>query len=111
MSAISLRDHFAGLAMEALIPQVTTGGRPDRDILAERAYAVADAMLAEQAKGEALDEDEEFTTGGYVVVGKDGRASGAMMLRDARYLAERFDKDYPDDRPHNIHRLGPAVER
>lgn len=38
-----LRDHFAGLAMQALL---TRRASADRDDDARRAYAVADAMLA-----------------------------------------------------------------
>ena len=46
-----LRDHFAGLAMQAMI------SHPSRVVIslreeAETAYAIADAMLAERGRGE-----------------------------------------------------------
>ena len=39
---LCLRDHFAGLAMQALLPRQTV---PDFREVASRAYAAADAML------------------------------------------------------------------
>lgn len=42
---MTLRDHFAGLAMQALVTAF-----PRHSGVAERAFAIADAMLAERAK-------------------------------------------------------------
>ena len=44
---VALRDWFAGQALTALVPK-THAEFPD--VLARRAYAIADAMLAERAK-------------------------------------------------------------
>jgi len=46
----SLRDHFAGLAMQALLsPNHPWGGYPEKGI-PRVAYEMADAMLLERAK-------------------------------------------------------------
>ena len=42
-----LRDHFAGLAMQALIGKYSV---PMHELISERAYEVADAMLKEREK-------------------------------------------------------------
>lgn len=42
-----LRDHFAGLAMQALIGKYAV---PMHELISERAYQVADAMLKEREK-------------------------------------------------------------
>jgi hypothetical protein len=42
---ISLRDHFAGLAMQTLPKNI-----PDMETLARLSYTMADAMLAEREK-------------------------------------------------------------
>ena len=44
---ISLRDHFAGLAMQTLPKDI-----PDMETLARLSYNMADAMLAERGKNE-----------------------------------------------------------
>lgn len=47
---VSLRDHFAGLAMQALLsPNHPWGGNAD-EAIPRIAYKVADAMIAEGAK-------------------------------------------------------------
>lgn len=46
-SGISLRDHFAGLAMQGMMVQVN---EPDGDWIARHSYAVADAMLARRKR-------------------------------------------------------------
>ncbi|KKL11476.1 hypothetical protein LCGC14_2545440 [marine sediment metagenome] len=54
--AMSLRDHFAGLAMAAFASQ------PEVDpfyLLIRRAYRLADAMLAERKKGRTNETDAE----------------------------------------------------
>jgi hypothetical protein len=49
---ISLRDHFAGLAMQGLLSADATAdlGRPICESIAYLAYDQADAMLAEREK-------------------------------------------------------------
>lgn len=49
LSGMSLRDHFAGLAMAAMIGG-TWPDSDDRIETARRSYLMADAMLAERAK-------------------------------------------------------------
>lgn len=57
---MSLRDHFAGLAMQGLILVALTEstlkglvsrGKNPYEVIVERAYGLADAMIAERAKG------------------------------------------------------------
>jgi hypothetical protein len=45
MSNITLRDHFAGLAMQTLPKNI-----PDMETLARMSYVMADAMIAERNK-------------------------------------------------------------
>lgn len=45
---MSLRDHFAGLAMQAI---QSAGGRYSLDMVAADAYQIADAMLKERSNG------------------------------------------------------------
>ena len=45
---ISLRDHFAGLAMQGIL--TTMAGDVKADIIAKMSYVLADAMLAERDK-------------------------------------------------------------
>jgi len=49
---MTLRDHFAGLAMQGFLAYHATAGTyaPPDDELAREAYAMADAMLKERAK-------------------------------------------------------------
>ena len=48
---MSLRDHFAGLAMQSILSVLATGIRPcEMPKLAADAYFVADAMLVESTK-------------------------------------------------------------
>ena len=49
---ITLRDHFAGLAMQGLLSYAATSGKyaPPDDELAREAYKMAEAMLKERAK-------------------------------------------------------------
>ena len=47
INGISLRDHFAGLAMQTLPKEI-----PDMETLARMSYNMADAMLAEREKNE-----------------------------------------------------------
>jgi len=50
---ISLRDHFAGLAMQGMTdPQPKFYSANDIDCIAELAYKQADAMLAERERKE-----------------------------------------------------------
>ena len=44
---MTLRDHFAGLAMQTLPKEI-----PDMETLARMSYNMADAMLAERKKNE-----------------------------------------------------------
>lgn len=56
---MTLRDWFAGQTLAGLVSATDSTGvwtaplGDDADITAERAYRVADAMLAERAKGDA----------------------------------------------------------
>ncbi len=57
---LSIRDHFAGLAMLALIPlfsygtlSLKDGKRATEADISEQAYAFADEMLAEREKEQA----------------------------------------------------------
>jgi hypothetical protein len=47
---ISLRDHFAGLAMQGTLSADIEGEWNDYSYLANHAYQIADAMLAEREK-------------------------------------------------------------
>ena len=49
---MTLRDHFAGLAMQGLLAYVATTGKyaPPDDELARESYKMADAMIKERAK-------------------------------------------------------------
>jgi len=49
---MTLRDHFAGLAMQGLLSYAATSGKyaPPDDELAREAYKMADAMLLERSK-------------------------------------------------------------
>jgi hypothetical protein len=47
---MTLRDHFAGLAMQGNIASMVEGQEFDPSMGAEWAYKVADAMLKERAK-------------------------------------------------------------
>lgn len=47
---MSLRDHFAGLALQGLIARSSGSRLADADVLARGSYAIADAMLAERVK-------------------------------------------------------------
>ena len=49
-NGMSLRDHFAGLALQGLIARSSGIRLADEDVLARGSYAIADAMLAERAK-------------------------------------------------------------
>ncbi len=54
-SGMSLRDWFAGQALVGMYPHARAITRPGEEaspIWARMAYAIADAMLAERAKGE-----------------------------------------------------------
>lgn len=52
--SITLRDYFAAQAMAGMLAAETEPieHRPSWDVVAERAYEQADAMLAEREKGE-----------------------------------------------------------
>jgi len=52
LESLTLRDHFAGLAMQGLLSYAATSGKyaPPDDELAREAYKMADAMLKERAK-------------------------------------------------------------
>lgn len=51
MGGMSMRDHFAGLAMQALLsPNHPWGGYPEK-VIPRMAYEMADAMLAEKECG------------------------------------------------------------
>ena len=49
---MTLRDEFAGLAMQGLLSYAATSGKyaPPDDEIAREAYKMADAMLKERAK-------------------------------------------------------------
>jgi hypothetical protein len=49
---MTIRDHFAGLAMQGFLAYAATTGKyaPPDDELAREAYKMADAMLKERAK-------------------------------------------------------------
>lgn len=47
-SGLSVRDHFAGLAMQALMSTSDTNNSITRILVAQRAYEIADAMLEER---------------------------------------------------------------
>ena len=49
---MTLRDHFAGLAMQGFLSYAATTGKyaPPDDELAREAYKMADAMFKERAK-------------------------------------------------------------
>ena len=46
---MSLRDHFAGLAMQTLVAGLPTMMSDDRAYVAQRSYLIADAMLEARA--------------------------------------------------------------
>jgi len=50
--SMTLRDHFAGLAMQGFLAYAATTGKyaPPDDELAREAYKMAEAMLKERAK-------------------------------------------------------------
>lgn len=50
---MSLRDHFAGLAMQGMLSDPAFGPEPAR--AAAMFYEMADAMLAERTKGQPVD--------------------------------------------------------
>lgn len=50
-SGMTLREHFAALAMQGLISNVTALGNLSLDGIAETAVELADALLIELAKG------------------------------------------------------------
>jgi len=52
VTAMTLRDYWAGLAMQGLLSYAATSGKyaPPDDELAREAYKMADAMLKERAK-------------------------------------------------------------
>jgi hypothetical protein len=52
-NTISLRDHFAGLAMQSLLTKVST--TVGSDSVAMAAYHVAHQMLKERSRGEKRD--------------------------------------------------------
>jgi len=49
---MTMRDHFAGLAMQGFLAYAATTGKyaPPDDELARESYKMADAMLKERAK-------------------------------------------------------------
>jgi hypothetical protein len=49
---MTMRDHFAGLAMQGLLSYAATSGKyaPTDDGLARESYKMADAMLKERTK-------------------------------------------------------------
>lgn len=49
---MTLRDHFAGLAMQGFLAYAATTGKyaPPDDELARESYKMADAMIKERAK-------------------------------------------------------------
>jgi len=52
LESLTLRDHFAGLAMQGLLSYAATSGKyaPPDDELAREAYKMAEAMIKERAK-------------------------------------------------------------
>lgn len=50
-TALTLRDHFATQAMQALVPTLTGMGAAKLDAMAGDAYKVADAMMRERSNG------------------------------------------------------------
>jgi len=61
MNNLTLRDHFAGLAMQSLINVYVNNGNgtPDDEYLADWAYKNADAMIAERNKHHDKEEGDE----------------------------------------------------
>jgi len=47
---MTLRDHFAGLAMQGLLSRTGLDKINVHDVLVQRTYAIADAMLEERSK-------------------------------------------------------------
>jgi hypothetical protein len=47
---MTLRDHFAGLAMQSLIANIEAGKEDQIALVFNAAYGLADAMLKENAK-------------------------------------------------------------
>jgi hypothetical protein len=47
---MTLRDHFAGLAMQSLIANIEAGKEDQIALLFNAAYKLADAMLEERSK-------------------------------------------------------------
>jgi hypothetical protein len=52
VAGMSLRDWLAGMSLSSMIIAPDYSGGPCNSAMAGRAYAIADAMLAERAKGE-----------------------------------------------------------
>lgn len=50
LSGMSLRDYFAAKALQGICAHVDTWGLPNSPQIANAAYELADAMLAERAK-------------------------------------------------------------
>ena len=52
LDSMTLRDHFAGVALQGLLAYAATTGKyaPPDDELAREAYKLANAMLKERAK-------------------------------------------------------------
>lgn len=50
-AGITMRDYFAAVALQGFTSTLTGTGEPLHDRLAQDAYKMADAMLAERNKG------------------------------------------------------------
>lgn len=107
MSAISLRDHFAGLAMQGLLS--STSERYDEVYAATQAYAMADAMLAERAKGAEVEAPSDGAL--YVIVDRHGWVSDTYSLKKAIEKARVYDDTSCEDAPHNVCPIGAPVPR
>lgn len=119
MSGISLRDHFAGLAMKLTQDMIDDflddGDIVSMDQMTKIAYSMADAMLSERAKttsalSPSASSGSELPV--FVVVDKNGEDPLTYTTEAAaREAVDHYDERYPKLGPHRIFRLGEEVPR
>jgi hypothetical protein len=56
MDEPDIRDFFAGMAVQGLLTQYSPSEKDIREVIANNAYAMADAMLAERRRLKELQE-------------------------------------------------------
>ena len=90
MTDISLRDHFAWLAIQGVYPESSVGNWKDADLacIAKRCYALADAMLAERESKEAV--QYNWKEVGVIISNKEPTETDTVVFRNDQYLAWRW---------------------